>query len=67
MICECCKVEYKANNPLEAEWRQYCGSCFGRKGNDEYDIVVAGTNSRGYAFYKVVPKRPSGFMFIEED
>ena len=66
--CECCKTFIKVDLPFES-WKQYCGSCFGRKGNEELDIVVAGTNQYGYPFYKTVPKKfkePKGYAFLED-
>tara|TARA_R110001632_G_scaffold3460_1_gene15470 strand:+ start:191 stop:442 length:252 start_codon:yes stop_codon:yes gene_type:complete len=67
--CECCNKNIKVCSTGFDSWKQYCGSCFGRKGSDELDIVVAGTNQYGYKFYKTVPKKfkePKGYAFLED-
>ena len=65
--CECCKTFIKVNLPFES-WKQYCVSCFGRKGNDLLDIIPAGTNQYGYTYYKTVAKKKplTGFMFLDD-
>ncbi len=64
-VCECCKTIFKLDNPIQKSWRQYCKACFTYKGNDEYDIVVAGVNSKGYNYYKCIPKL-SKYAFIDD-
>ena len=68
--CECCKNVFEVNNYMELEWKQYCILCFANKGNNEYDIVVAGINSKGYEYYKCIPSPKidlTKFAFIDDD
>ena len=67
--CECCKKVIKVCSSGFDSWKQYCVSCYGRKGNHEFDIISAGTNQYGYTYYKTVPKKIKeviGYSFIDD-
>ena len=66
-LCLCCNEAYKLS-PAEMEWRQYCSTCYFNKGNNKYDIIQAGINSKGYPVYKTIPKEKKLlFVFDEMD
>jgi hypothetical protein len=65
ITCQCCGVKFPVN-PIEREWRQYCKDCFREKGNKNYDIVIDGINSKGYPYYKCIPKCVE-YLFIDDD
>ena len=65
LTCECCSVKFPALNDFEYQWRQYCRDCFREMGNENYNIVEAGENKRGYKYYKCVPKIKE-YAFIDD-
>lgn len=66
MICQCCQIEFKHNNILELEWRQYCKHCFVNKGNHEFDIVIDYVKNNNYPVYKIVKKKHR-CMFMSDE